>query len=181
MIIKNTYILALGVSIIIQACGKEEEKPVYFGCCGNPAINEPVGNGHVYIPNIFTPDDDGINDLLIVFGDSIQRIIRLEIRNSENMIIFEANNLLPNIPEVSWDGQTDGVTQKGMYSLTTEIEAMDGTIRIFESEICNHPCSMPGTDENEPITLSNCQFPTQGDDGHFGTTFPSGEANDCFQ
>ena len=106
MIIKNIYLLALGVWIIIQACGKEEEKPVYFGCCGNPAINEPVGNGHVYIPNIFTPDQDGRNDHLTIFADSIQRIIRLEIRNSENMIVFEASNFLPGDPLSEWDPST---------------------------------------------------------------------------
>jgi hypothetical protein len=70
------YLLILCTLIITLACRKEE-KSIYFGCCGKPAINEQLGNAHVYMPNVFTPNNDGVNEHLTIFGDSIERIISL--------------------------------------------------------------------------------------------------------
>ncbi len=52
------------------------------------------------LPNVFTPDNDGYNDLLIPFPYSFVEKIDLKIFNRWGQLIFETNN-----PDVNWDGK----------------------------------------------------------------------------
>lgn len=59
----------------------------------------------VYIPNAFTPNDDGINDVFQVFAASVE-VERLIIANRWGQIILKSN-------QPSWDGTIDGKSAEG--------------------------------------------------------------------
>ncbi|MGB4848209.1 MAG: gliding motility-associated C-terminal domain-containing protein [Saprospiraceae bacterium] len=170
------YFIAL--SIISLSCNHDKVS-VLEGCCGNPALDEAIGNGHIYLPNIFTPNGDNINDLMTVYGDSILLIINMQIKNSDGRKVFETSNIIPGISQSSWDGYVDGVVKKGLYTVSLEIEAEDGTIGNFESKVCNFPCG--DTDMTEKISGTGCQFPAQNDDGHYNSNLNSYEQSDCYE
>jgi gliding motility-associated-like protein len=66
-------------------------------------------NHDIFIPNIFTPNGDGINDEITVStGSSIRRILSFEIFDRWGNLVYEAKNIQPNDPSISWDGRFEG-------------------------------------------------------------------------
>lgn len=161
------------------SCENDKPESALKGCCGNDAIEEAVGNGHVYVPNIFTPNDDGINDKLYISTDSIQLIVEVEIRDSDGKIIYKVYDPSINSEEEAWDGRVDSVVVEGLYTLFITVVAEDGTNQRFTGKVCNFPCD--GISVTEKVSSANCQFPVQSDDGYFCHVCPSGEPNDCFE
>jgi gliding motility-associated-like protein len=66
--------------------------------------------GTVYLPNVFTPNGDGINDKFIVYSSNeINMIDRLRIYDRWGELLFELSNFPPNDPLYGWDGNHDGL------------------------------------------------------------------------
>ena len=57
---------------------------------------------YIYVPNAFTPDGDGINDILYVYGDMLEDVYFI-IFNRWGEVVFETNNV-----EEGWDGTYNG-------------------------------------------------------------------------
>ena len=63
----------------------------------------------VYIPNIFTPNDDGLNDIFFIkAANGVIRINSLKIFNRWGNLLFAAENIPPNDPAYGWDGKFRG-------------------------------------------------------------------------
>ncbi|BAV04778.1 gliding motility-associated C-terminal domain-containing protein [Filimonas lacunae] len=76
----------------------------------------------VFIPNAFTPNGDGKNDMLNVYGNSVQAI-RMMIFNQWGQKIFETTNR-----DNGWDGTHKGVPQpSGVYMYVCTVKLMDGS------------------------------------------------------
>lgn len=62
-----------------------------------------------YVPNVFSPNGDGVNDWFNLFSDSsIGKIDRLQIFSRWGEIIFESNGGIPNSHYGAWDGSFKG-------------------------------------------------------------------------
>jgi gliding motility-associated-like protein len=64
----------------------------------------------VFIPNAFTPDGDGRNDILMVRANGIQSVRSFRIYSRWGELVFEKNNFPPNLSSYGWDGKIKGVT-----------------------------------------------------------------------
>ncbi len=62
-------------------------------------------NAHVFVPNTFTPNGDGLNDYFWVSADGISTISLFRVYDRWGEKIFEARNIAPNKPELGWDGK----------------------------------------------------------------------------
>ena len=81
----------------------------------------PIGN-QIFIPNTFTPNNDGKNDILFVYGNTIAKM-RLRVYNQWGQFLFESNNI-----QNGWDGTYKGQLQpNGVYVYQFEAELNDGT------------------------------------------------------
>jgi gliding motility-associated-like protein len=81
----------------------------------------PLGN-NVYIPNAFTPNNDGKNDVFLIFGTTIKDL-KMSIYNQWGQLVFQAQSATQG-----WDGTYKGVSQpNGVYVYLIEIESKDGT------------------------------------------------------
>jgi gliding motility-associated-like protein len=95
---------------------------IVTGIIGNCSTKDTVeirveGDINILVPNIFTPNNDGLNDGFSFYGDCFKSINK-KIYNRWGMIVFESN-LINEI----WDGRT-----------TTGEEAPEGTYYfIFEA------------------------------------------------
>ena len=177
----KSYLLLCAVLLFLVSCGRDPDPSDPFdSCCDNPAIDTVIGNSNVYIPNIFTPDNDGINDVFVVFGDSLRQISSVVITSESGDIQYSSGAFLPNDASTGWDGSVGGETEEGVYDYTIILVAENGQIAVLEGKVCNHPCDDDGKGPRVN-SLSKCQFPTQVIDGRFVSTIPSFQSNECFE
>ena len=88
-----------------------------LGCLGSTDFTLFVGEPlDLYVPNAFTPNGDGQNDVFEVYGVGISQV-NLKVYNRWGQEVFQASNNRPQ-----WDGMSKGKMQPpGMYSYLVEV------------------------------------------------------------
>jgi gliding motility-associated-like protein len=70
-----------------------------------------VCNGNNYfIPNTFSPNGDGMNDVFYVRGKGINLVHSLRVFNRWGQAVFEKRDFMANDPAAGWDGKINGKT-----------------------------------------------------------------------
>ena len=92
---------------------------------------------NVYIPNAFSPNADGRNDLFYVFGNkSVRSIRRLQVFDRWGELVYEGRNLTPNQPQGAWDGSFRGQPlQSGVFAYVAEVEFINERVEVFKGSI----------------------------------------------
>lgn len=86
-----------------------------------------VRDRDLYIPNIFSPNDDGINDFFTVYTKTDLRISLMEVYTRWGDLIFSKTDFDPNIEGDGWDGRFRGETlNPGVYVYRINILHGDG-------------------------------------------------------
>jgi gliding motility-associated-like protein len=110
----------------------------YFGCAGSDSITFKVfcENTQVYIPNAFTPDNDGLNDKFMVRASGIQLVKSFRIFNRWGELIFEKTNFQPNDPANGWDGKIRGIIQgPDVFVYTVEVLCENGIPYFYKGNV----------------------------------------------
>lgn len=86
----------------------------------------------VYIPNIFTPNGDGINDYFRLYpGNGVQEIRMMRLYNRFGELLYEAAN-----PELGWDGRFRGTPLPGgVYTYQIEVLFWDRLTEVFTGDV----------------------------------------------
>jgi len=80
-----------------------------------------------FVPNLFTPNGDGTNDQLRIYGLSQAHDFRFAIHNRDGNIVYEANDVNA-VTSRGWDGSNHGVGQPpGLYYWKVEGTFVDGS------------------------------------------------------
>jgi len=146
------YTLPLLLILLITSCKSDDDdgngsetETFQNSCCKIPPQSGPIGIGKVYIPNAFTPNGDGINDIFYVFSDEeISRVESMKIFNENGDIIFERNNSLPNSPNAGWNGvHIDGVIDDGVFPYEVVVSDIDEVTEIITGIVCCRFSSQP--------------------------------------
>jgi len=83
--------------------------------------DNPLGND-IFVPNTFTPNNDGKNDVLYVFGNTIAKM-QLRVYNQWGQFLYESLNI-----QNGWDGTYKGQMQpNGVYVYYLDATFNDGT------------------------------------------------------
>ncbi len=92
---------------------------------------------HVFIPNAISPNDDGVNDGLLIFGGpDVQRVKSLRIFTRTGSLIFEQNDFQPNDPNFAWYGDFNNQPlNSGVYVYVAEIEFIDGETELYKGDV----------------------------------------------
>lgn len=103
------------------------------GCSAEAEIAIVVTSDiNLYIPNAFSPNQDGINDLFIVHAAAGISIRSLQIADRWGNLYFQRQNISPNDPGQAWDGTFQGrKAPTGVYAYTLELELPTGE-QIFQ-------------------------------------------------
>jgi len=100
------------------------------GCVATAELNIVVVPApHIYIPNTFTPNGDGLNDFFMLYSnDRVESILQLSIFDRWGDHIFEGQNLNPNETGAGWDGTFKGKKMNpGIFVYYFRILMKDGT------------------------------------------------------
>ncbi len=94
-------------------------------------------NRPVYIPNVFSPNGDGVNDEFTIFSKNIiQNIDQLTIYHRWGGQIFKQTDFLPNDLSVGWDGKINGKNaQPGVYIYIARVTFIDGVTRDYRGDV----------------------------------------------
>ncbi len=76
-----------------------------LGCENTDQVTVHVGN-EIFVPNLFSPNDDGQNDHFKIYGKGVKSI-RLAIYNAEGKQVFISEKI-EEVMEQGWDGQSNG-------------------------------------------------------------------------
>ncbi len=91
----------------------------------------------VAIPDIFSPDGDGINDYFNIYGEAdLERVKSLKIYSRWGELVYYGEELSPNSPSEGWDGKIDLVSAPaGVYLYTTMVVMTDGQEQFFSGSV----------------------------------------------
>jgi gliding motility-associated-like protein len=82
------------------------------------------------VPNAFSPNGDGMNDMIYVRGFGIDRMV-WRIYNRQGLLVFQSASQL-----VGWDGRFKGILQPmDVYAYTLEVQFSDGTRATRKGDI----------------------------------------------
>lgn len=109
------------------------------GCVGTDRVNVRVIKRRlVYIPNAFSPNNDGLNDVFEVYaGRAVTAINRMAIYDRWGNVMFEKDDLqFDEFGSEGWDGTSRGRdAQPGVYIYTIEVEFLDGAVLLYRGDI----------------------------------------------
>jgi gliding motility-associated-like protein len=91
----------------------------------------------LYLPNAFSPNEDGHNDVYQIYSKPAVRLIKtFQIVDSEGRLMYQADNKLPNEADLGWDGQFNGQAMlPAVFIVFVEIELIDGSVESFVQTI----------------------------------------------
>jgi gliding motility-associated-like protein len=93
--------------------------------------------GSVDIPNAFSPNGDGRNDIFYILGNrDIKNVKEFSIFNRQGMMIFNESNVPPNDPNYGWNGMQGGrPVPAETYVYMILIEFSNGTEQLFKGTV----------------------------------------------
>jgi gliding motility-associated-like protein len=102
-----------------------------FGCTNSGDITIVVvcGKENVFIPNTFSPNGDGRNEIFYPKGNGLYRIKSMRVFNRWGEIVFEKAEFTANDPSQGWNGTYKGkIASPDVYIYTMEILCENNTI-----------------------------------------------------
>jgi gliding motility-associated-like protein len=109
------------VTLVVRAvntnnCQTSERSAAITGSAANPAGNQ------VFIPNMFSPNGDGVNDVFMVYGNAIASM-EMHIYNAWGQEVFMSKDL-----RQGWNGAMSGKMQPaGVYVYIVMVKLQNGT------------------------------------------------------
>ncbi len=92
----------------------------------------------VYVPSAFSPNDDGLNDVFLVFAkpNTVARVKSFLVFSRWGETIFQYYNFPPNDPAYGWDGRHRGEEMNpAVFVWFAEVEFLDGQTLLFEGDV----------------------------------------------
>jgi hypothetical protein len=181
--------LFCGILLSCFSCNEQDPElvpnPIYKACCGADPIEYKNGGHYVYIPNVFTPNKDGVNDKFELVFDLAK------IRTVEQYTIYKDTTFEPGPILYStglyptqfglffWDGiDRDGNLVVGSFRYEIQLRTTDDQLIGLKGRACAVAC---GPDAAEFKGREGCFFPSQVDTkGIHDPALPPKE-EDCFK
>ena len=109
------------------------------GCFGTDQIIVDIDkNRNVYIPNVFSPNGDGINDLFKMYtGVGVERVNYFRIFDRWGELLYQDQNFLPGDFYIGgWDGSFKGKAMNvGVFIYIAEVVFVDGIVLLYRGDV----------------------------------------------
>jgi gliding motility-associated-like protein len=145
----DTHIWAARPGLSCYNCPEPDARPVrtttYLltvtapgGCTDVDSVTVRVNDRrNVYIPNTFSPNDDGHNDRFTVYaGPEVLTVRKLRVYSRWGELVFDGTDLTPNEERGGWDGRFRGRDlPPGVMAWVAEVEFIDGVLAMYEGSV----------------------------------------------
>jgi gliding motility-associated-like protein len=108
------------------------------GCRARDKISIYVlcNNANIFVPNTFSPNGDGENDIFYPRGNGVFQIKNLRVFNRWGEIVFEKSNFNANDASSGWDGTYKGrKLSADVFVYTLEVVCENNTNLVFKGNI----------------------------------------------
>ena len=108
------------------------------GCANQDTIFiQVIKERPIFIPSAFSPNGDGINDILQVYaGAGAIKVRKFKIFDRWGEIVFQAKDFKVNDPDIYWDGYLNGKPlDPAVFIYYVEIEFVDGHLEYLTGDI----------------------------------------------
>jgi len=108
------------------------------GCLASNKVTVFVQDkGRVFVPNVFSPNNDGINDLLTLNAHTgVAFVKQFRIMDRWGNQVFGVENIDPHNQQIAWDGKFGGNDMNpAVYAYILEVELITGRIEIHSGDI----------------------------------------------
>ena len=91
----------------------------------------------VFVPNIFSPNGDGLNDYLVIYGGpEVLSILDFKVFDRWGSQVFSGTGLAPNVEEGAWDGTFSGKRlRSGSFVWMARIAFIDGEVLEYYGDV----------------------------------------------
>ncbi|MGG9972708.1 PKD domain-containing protein [Ferruginibacter sp. SUN002] len=107
-------------------CKSSDNVTIFVTCDGS----------NIFMPNTFSPNNDGANDLYYPRGSGLFAIKGMRIFNRWGEIVYERNNFKANDPSAAWNGTYKGSKlTPDVFVYTIDIICDNGSVLTFKGNI----------------------------------------------
>lgn len=107
-------------------CTARDEVSVYVLC----------NDANIFVPNTFSPNNDGSNDIFYPRGTGIFKIQNLKIFNRWGEVVFEKSNFNPNDASAGWNGTFKGKPlSPDVYVYILQVLCENNSVLTFKGNI----------------------------------------------
>ncbi len=91
---------------------------------------------NIYVPNTFSPNDDGLNDFFTIYSNGITEILELSVYNRWGEEVFNRQNFAANEPSLGWDGRfKQRALNPGVFAYYAIVVFGDGSQEILKGDV----------------------------------------------
>ncbi len=163
-----------------------EPKEVYKDCCGTKPVEWTKDNGiYLFIPNAFTPNGDGVNDIFypIVEDDDFEyftMVVYAGNWDTSGVQLFLSDWIKKkDADKMGWNGTyNDGRPYKGLFTYLIKYYNTKGPEYHFGIE--GQACAIDCVDAEEFAEKQGCFYPVQAVKGRLDKSKGHGEKA-CFE
>lgn len=108
------------------------------GCMETASISLLIREvNNLFVPNVFSPNDDGVNDFFTIYGgDNLVRIMNLTIYDRWGEVVYSAQDIEPNIEELGWNGKLKGQSlNPAVFVYKAEVLFRDEKLELISGDV----------------------------------------------
>lgn len=108
------------------------------GCTATDLLNiRVIRNLPLFVPNVFSPNGDGVNDLLNIFsGSQVKKINYFRIHDRWGTQVYGLQEFQPNDALLGWDGTFAGkLLNSAVFAWYAEVEMADGKLERLKGDV----------------------------------------------
>lgn len=109
-----------------------------LGCSTSLDVSIPADNCPVYIPNVFSPNRDGVNDFFAPEASGVAdiQIGRFTVFDRWGGVVFEQATGLLGDAKFRWDGRKNGeLLEQGVYIYVIELQYANGELLQLSGDV----------------------------------------------